>query len=54
MMGSRTRELLEAIELFLIANQIEAMVNSGRLTAEEAQPLIDSANAAIELIEAEP
>jgi probable HAF family extracellular repeat protein len=35
-------------------NQVEAMVNSGRLTAEEAQPLIDSANAAIESIEAEP
>ena len=35
-------------------NQVEAMVSSGRLTAEEAKPLIDSANAAIELIEAEP
>jgi hypothetical protein len=33
-------------------NQVEAMVNSGRLTAEEAQPLLDSANDAIELIQA--
>ena len=32
-------------------NQVEAMVNNGRLTVEEAQPLIDAANAAIELIE---
>jgi probable HAF family extracellular repeat protein len=31
-------------------NQVDAMVNSGRLTAEEAQPLIDAATAAIEMI----
>jgi uncharacterized membrane protein len=35
-------------------DQVEAMVNSGRLTAEKAQPLIDAVNNAIELIEAEP
>jgi hypothetical protein len=35
-----------------LINQVEAMVNSGRLTAEEAQPLLDSANDAIELIQA--
>jgi hypothetical protein len=37
------------LEAFI--HQVEAMVKSGRLTAEQAQPLIDSANAAIELIE---
>jgi len=34
-------------------NQVEAMVSSGRLIAEQARPLIDEATTAIELIEAE-
>jgi probable HAF family extracellular repeat protein len=32
-------------------NQVDAIVRSGRLTEEAAQPLIDSANTAIELIQ---
>jgi len=35
-------------------NQIEALVNSGRLSAEKAQPPVDSSNTPTELIEAEP
>ena len=45
-----TKAATSVLKAFI--NQVGAMVNSGRLTAEEARSLIDSVNTAIELIEA--
>jgi hypothetical protein len=39
----------DILEAFI--NQVEAMLSSGRLTVEQAQALIDAANAALALIE---
>ncbi len=48
---TRIQELEGSLEAFI--NQVEAMVNSSQLSPEEAQPLIDAANAAIDEIESD-